>query len=101
VARLARFFYRHSRGAFGEAHADRILAAARASLHLWDDDLCFADLAEDIAVEARLALALTAEIKELDERIALLVRDRDPPRHHHLRTRRRRDHRRGHPWPTR
>jgi hypothetical protein len=77
-ARLTRFFYRHSRGAFGEAHADRILAAARASLDLWDDDICFPDLAEDIAVEARLALALTAEIKELDERIAVLVGDRDP-----------------------
>jgi hypothetical protein len=77
-ARLTRFFYRHSRGAFGEAHADRVLAAARASLELWGDDLSFPDLAEDIAVEARLALALTAEIKELDERIAVLVRGRDP-----------------------
>lgn len=76
--RLTRFLYRHSRGAFGELHADRILAAARASLDLWGDDICFPELAEDIAVEARLALALTAEIKELDERIAVLVRDRDP-----------------------
>jgi Transposase IS116/IS110/IS902 family len=76
-ARLTRFFYRHSRGACGEAHADRILATARASLELWGDDL-FPDLAEDIAVEARLALALTAEIKELDERNTVLVRDRDP-----------------------
>ena len=77
-ARLTRFLYRHSRGAFGENQADQILAAARASLDLWGDDLSFPDLAEDIAVEARLALALTAEIKELDERIAVLVRERDP-----------------------
>lgn len=77
-ARLARFLYRHSRGAFGQAHADRILAAASASLELWGDDISFPDLAEDIAVEGRLALALTAEIKELDERIAVLVHDRDP-----------------------
>lgn len=77
-ARLARFVYRHSRGAFGEALADQILAAARASLDLWQENISFPDLAEDIAVEARLALALTHEIKELDERIALLVRDRDP-----------------------
>ncbi|WUK70659.1 IS110 family transposase [Kribbella sp. NBC_00359] len=66
-ARLTRFFRRHSRG-----------AAARASLQLWDEDISFPDLAEDIAVEARLALALTEEIKELDERIAVLVRERDP-----------------------
>jgi transposase len=77
-ARLTRFFYRHSRGAFGEAQADHILAAARASLDLWDETISFPDLAEDIAVEARLALALTDEIRELDERIAVLVRDRDP-----------------------
>ena len=77
-ARLARFLYRHSRGAFGDDLADQILAAARASLDLWAEDLPFPDLAEDIAVEARLALALTDEIKEVDERIALLVRERDP-----------------------
>jgi hypothetical protein len=50
----------------------------RASLDLWDEEISFPDLGEDIAVEARLALALTAEIKELDERIAVLVCDRDP-----------------------
>ncbi len=77
-ARLSRFFYRHSRGAFGEAHADRILAAARESLALWGEELPFPELAEDIAVEARLALSLTTEIKEVDERIAILVADRDP-----------------------
>lgn len=78
-ARLARFLHRHSRGAFGEALAEEILAAARASLDLWgEDDLSFPDLAEDIAVEARLALSLTEEIKEVDERIEVIVRERDP-----------------------
>jgi transposase len=78
-ARLARFIYRHSRGAWGEPEADALLAAARATLDLWgDDDLSFPDLAEDVALEARLALKLTEEIKELDERINVLVRDRDP-----------------------
>jgi transposase len=42
------------------------------------EDLSFPDLAEDIAIEARLALALTEEIKELDERIEVIVSDRDP-----------------------
>ena len=78
-ARLARFIHRHSRGAWGEPDADVLLAAARATLELWgDDDLSFADLADDIAVEARLALKLTEEIKEHDERIGVLVHDRDP-----------------------
>ena len=78
-ARLSRFLYRHSRGAFGETLAEAILAAAQASLELWgDDDLSFTDLAEDIAIEARLALALTQEVKELDERIEVIVRERDP-----------------------
>ena len=77
-ARLTRFIHRHSRGAWGEPLADAILAAAQASIDLWGEELTFPDLAEDIAVEARLALCLTEEIKELDERIAVLVRDRDP-----------------------
>lgn len=78
-ARLSRFLYRHSRGAFGDALADELLAAARASLGLWGEaDLSFPDLAEDIAVEARLALALTGELKDLDERIEVIVRERNP-----------------------
>jgi transposase len=77
-ARLTRFIHRHSRGAWDEPLADAILAAARATTDLWGDDLDFADLAEDIAVEGRLALALTEEIKEVDERIAVLVHERDP-----------------------
>lgn len=55
-----------------------ILAAAAASRELWGEDLEFTDLAEDIAVEARLALRITEELKELDDRIDALVRERDP-----------------------
>ena len=77
-ARLTRFLYRHSRGVFGDALAEHLLAAAAATLDLWAEDLPFCDLAEDIAIEARLALRLTEEIKELDERIAVVVRERDP-----------------------
>ena len=82
-ARLTRFVSRNSRGAWGDADADALLAAAKATVTLWggdshDSGLSFSDLAEDIAIEARLALTLTDEIHELDERINVLVRDRDP-----------------------
>jgi transposase len=77
--RLARFCHRHSRGAWGEPLADAILAAAQETLELWDGaDLDYPDLAEDIAIEARLAVQLTEEIKDLDERTALLVNQADP-----------------------
>lgn len=77
-ARLARFFARHSRGMWGEAQADDLLAAATESHALWAGGLDYPDLAEDIAIEARLALALTDEIKELDERIAVMLARVDP-----------------------
>ena len=77
--RLARFCYRHSRGAWGEPHADALLAAAQETLELWSGgELDYPDLAEDIAIEARLALQLTEEIKDLDERTTLLLRAADP-----------------------
>ena len=48
--RLARFCYRHSRGAWGEPHADALLAAANQTLELWSGgELDYPDLAEDIA----------------------------------------------------
>ena len=40
---------------------------------LWQEDLSYPDLAEDVAVEARLALSGTEEIHELDERIQVHV----------------------------
>lgn len=77
-ARLARFLHRHSRGAWGEAQADRLLAAAEETLALWAEELDYPDLADDIAIEARLALHLAEEIKDLDERIRVLLARADP-----------------------
>jgi transposase len=77
-ARLSRFLYRHSRGAWGEQQADALLDAATQTVALWDGDLDYGELADDIAVEARLALHLTEEIKELDERIGVLLARLDP-----------------------
>ena len=62
--RLARFCYRHSHGAWGEPHADALLAAAHETLNLWSaGELDYNDLAEDIAIEARLALQITEEFE--------------------------------------
>ena len=77
-ARLSRFLYRHSRGAWGDDKATELLAAAAETLALWSTELDFGELADDIAIEARLALQLTDEAKELDERIAVLFAKADP-----------------------
>ena len=77
-ARLARFLYRHSRGAWGDEEAAALLAAAEETLAIWDEELEYVDLAEDIALEARLALQVTDEIHELDERIRVLMAKLDP-----------------------
>lgn len=77
-ARLARFIYRHSKGAWGEAKAVALLAAANETLALWSTELDFGELADDLAVEARVALQLTEEIKELEERISVLFAHSDP-----------------------
>jgi transposase len=77
-ARLIKFIWRHSRGAWGEQHADRLLAAANETIELWADELDYGELADDIAVEARLALQLTEEIHELEQRITVLLHHADP-----------------------
>jgi len=77
-ARLARFIWRYSHGAWGDEHAHRLLAAAAETLHLWDGELSYPDLAEDIAVEARLALAISGEIRDLERKIAALLHQLDP-----------------------
>jgi hypothetical protein len=78
-ARLTKFFWRHSRGAWGGAHAERLLSIANETLALWGNDgIDYGELADDIAVEARLALQLTAEIHELEQRIAVSLRQLDP-----------------------
>ena len=77
-ARLTRFIWRYSHGAWGDEHASRLLAAAAETLQLWDTELSYPDLAEDIATEARLALALCAEIRDLERKIAALLHQADP-----------------------
>ena len=77
-ARLSRFIWRYSHGAWGDQHASRLLAAAAETLTLWDGELSYPDLAEDIAAEARLALALTTEIRDLDTKLAALLHQADP-----------------------
>ena len=78
-----------------------MLAAAAQTLALWDGELDDAeladDVADDVAAEARLALHLTQEVKELDERIGVLLAKLDPDANPHLRARRRPGHRRADP----
>jgi transposase len=55
------------------------MAAAEATLELWGGDgMDFDSLSADIAVEAQLALSLTEQIHDLEERISDLYAERDP-----------------------
>ena len=76
--RLTRFIWRYSHGAWAGEHASALLAAAAETLQLWDGELSYPDLAEDIAAEARLALALCTEIRDLDVKLASLLHQADP-----------------------
>ena len=79
AARLADFFRRSSRGAWNHERAAVVIEAAEATLRLWGvDGMDFDELAADIAVEARLALAVSEEIKLLDKRIAKAYEQTDP-----------------------
>jgi hypothetical protein len=78
-ARLGRWFQRQTRKAWGDQRAAEVVAAAETTLALWGQDgLDFEALAADIAVEASLALELTSQIKQLDDRIADLYAEADP-----------------------
>jgi len=78
-SRLPRFLYRYSRSHRGEREADSFRETADSTLALWGDDgLGFVALAEDIAIEARPALRLTEETKEVTERIAVMNHSLDP-----------------------
>ncbi len=77
--RLAEFFARSSRKAWGPERAAAVMDAAQATLRLWGPDgMDFDELAADIAVEARHALSLWEEIRGLDKRIARLYEQVDP-----------------------
>jgi Transposase IS116/IS110/IS902 family len=77
-ARLVKFRWRHSRGAWGETEAVHLLDAAAQTLSIWEDELDYVELADDVATDARLALQLTREIHELDQRIAVFLHALDP-----------------------
>ncbi|WP_206311097.1 transposase [Streptomyces sp. A1499] len=78
-SRLTALLIRHSRGAWREEHAERILEAAQQTLALWPDGtLDFAELAEDIAAEAQMADHLYTQITSLEDRIAVLYQEADP-----------------------
>ena len=62
----------------GAEGAAALLAAAEETLALWEGAFDFDQLAEDIAVEARIALSLGEDIAALEERIALLLEEADP-----------------------
>ena len=80
-ARLTRLLIRASRGAWREEKADELLAAATETLRLWPPEtIDFAELAEDIAAEARLVGSLSVEIDALDDRIAAHYEAADPQR---------------------
>ncbi|TQS19848.1 IS110 family transposase [Microbispora hainanensis] len=77
--RLTALLIRASRGAWREGHATAILAAADTTIAFWAaSGLNFAELAEDLAAEARLALHLSEEIATLDSRIGVLYSEADP-----------------------
>jgi len=79
--RLAAFFRRSSRRAWGDERAAAVIEAAQTTLQLWGPDgggLDFDALSADIAAEARLALTLTDEINGFDKRIAALYDKADP-----------------------
>ena len=77
--RLSRLLIRASRGAWREDKADQLLAAARASLSLWESGgLDFGELAEDIATEARLVGHYSREIALIEERIGAHYDMADP-----------------------
>jgi len=77
-ARVARFMHRHSHGRWSTEHAQAAIDAANETLELWGDDLDYGELADDLAIEARLALSLWTEIKELEQRIEVMRRALDP-----------------------
>lgn len=77
--RLARWFQRETRKAWGPRRAEAVVHAAEATLALWGPEgLDYEELAADIAVEASLALELSRQIAQLNERIFDLYCEADP-----------------------
>ncbi len=76
LSRLTRFVWRYSHGAFGELYAAGILAAAAETLQLWDGELSYPDLAEDIA--ASPPSARSPPNLDLDTKLAAQLHHADP-----------------------
>lgn len=78
-ARLTRFLQARSRGQYGPAPAKALIAAAKETIALWGPEgMDFAELGADIAIEAEQAIFLSAQIKEVDERLANFYAEADP-----------------------
>jgi transposase len=77
-ARLSRFIWRYSHGHWGDELAEQLLAAAAETLTLWDGEIDYTELAADIAAEARVALVLSTEIRDLEQKTAALLHQADP-----------------------
>ncbi|MFN2606520.1 MAG: transposase [Acidimicrobiales bacterium] len=77
--RLTTLLIRASRGAWREAKADELLAAAEESIELWAaGGLDFEELAGDIATEVRLLRNLNGEIPAMEDRMEALYDEADP-----------------------
>ena len=79
-ARLSQVLIKATRGQWREARAERILAAARAAIELWEgiEGCEFTEIAEDLAAEVRIIRVLEIELRELDTRAAGLLEEIDP-----------------------
>lgn len=80
-ARLARFLHRYSHGQWRGSRGRTAARRRPPDPEVVDGDgMDFAELAADIAVEAEQAQVLTAQMADLDERIANLYTEADPCR---------------------
>lgn len=79
-ARIAAIFVKATRGQWREPKAEQVLAVARSAMLLWEglEGCDFAEVADDLACEARIIKTLEAEIRELDGRAAGLLGEIDP-----------------------
>jgi transposase len=79
LRRLTALLIKTSQGRWRQDKAEQILAAADATVTLWPaGQLDYAQLAADVAGEARLAAYLNDQIEELEQRIERLYATADP-----------------------
>jgi transposase len=79
LGRLTTLLIKTSQGRWRQDKAEQVLAAAQATLTLWPaGGLDFAELAADVAGEARLASYLSEQIEALQQRIDRLYAIADP-----------------------